>query len=71
MCSLQTFAALCTKVRAAVERAHSLLLLFKGPFASFEVEITGYEQAREKFRGEVSVFGRRTALTASVDDLGS
>ncbi|MBG6202674.1 transcription antitermination factor NusG [Labrenzia sp. EL_13] len=47
-----------------------VLQLIKGPFAGFDVEITGYEQAREMFRGEVNVFGRRTALTACVDDLG-
>ncbi|WP_298958399.1 transcription termination/antitermination NusG family protein [uncultured Roseibium sp.] len=47
-----------------------VLQLVKGPFSGFDVRVTAYEAASETFRGEVSVFGRSTPLTASVDDLG-
>ncbi len=47
------------------------LQLIKGPFAGFDVEITGYEEATATFRGEVAIFGRKTPVVASVDDLGS
>lgn len=47
-----------------------VLQLIAGPFAGFDVKITGYEEAAERVRGEVSIFGRSTVMTASVDDLG-
>lgn len=46
-----------------------VLRLVKGPFSGFDVTVTAYECAAETFRGEVSVFGRATPLTACIDDL--
>lgn len=47
-----------------------VLQLIKGPFSGFDVTVTGYQAMADEFQGEVSVFGRSTRLTASVDDLG-